>query len=58
MYKLRDLLNWSVQTEINGKWVPKKPISYRTFWERVKDAWSVFWGNADCFIWPEDEKHD
>ena len=42
-------------TEINGKWVPSRPINYkyRTFFEKIKEAWCVFNGSADCFTWPE-----
>lgn len=41
--------------EINGKWVPARPINwkYRNLKERIQEAWSVFTGKADCFIWPE-----
>ena len=41
--------------EINGKWVPARPINYRfrTLRERIRDAWAVFTGRADAFRWPE-----
>jgi len=41
--------------EINGKWVPARPLNYkyRTLQQRIKEAWYVFIGKADCFTWPE-----
>lgn len=57
MWKLRNLVEHinSNQAEINGKWVPSRPINYtcRTFIEKFKEAWQVFTGKADCFTWPE-----
>jgi hypothetical protein len=40
---------------VNGKWVPARPVNYkyRTLFERIREAWLVFTGKADCFIWPE-----
>ena len=40
---------------INGKWVPARPINrkHRSWWTRLKEAWAVFKGKADCFTWPE-----
>lgn len=40
--------------EINGQWVPARPINhrYRSLCERFKDAWAVFTGKADVFTWP------
>lgn len=42
---------------INGKWVPARPVNwkYRTLKQRIKEAWYVFTGKADAFIWPEDQ---
>ena len=38
---------------IDGKWVPARPINYqfRTFKERIREAWHVFTGKADAFYW-------
>lgn len=43
------------QTYINEKWVPARPVNYqyRTLRECIKEAWLVFIGKADAFIWPE-----
>lgn len=40
---------------INGKWVTARPVNYkyRSFKEKIVDAWSVFIGKADAFKWPE-----
>ena len=57
MWTLKGLLNSvnSVSAEINHKWVPSRPVNWqhRSFWQRVSEAWQVFTGKADCFIWPE-----
>jgi len=59
MWKLKDLYNScnEVQAEINKKWVPSRPINYkhRSFLTKVKEAYMVFVGKTDCFIWPENQ---
>jgi len=52
---LVDYTNNGASACINGKWVPARSINYqvRRFRERLKDAWQVFSGKADSFIWPE-----
>jgi hypothetical protein len=40
----------------SGEWVPAKPIRYWRFWTSLKEAWRVFTGKAEAFIWPEDEQ--
>lgn len=59
MYSL-EYLNSSAITEvaaqINGKWVPCRPVSWGGlygFTLRLKDAWAVLTGKADAFEWPE-----
>lgn len=39
--------------QINGKWVPARPLGYMSFPHRLKCAWMVFTGKADVVIWPE-----
>ena len=39
--------------EINGKWVPARPIQYRTIRQKIKEAWYVFIGKTESFRWPE-----
>jgi hypothetical protein len=56
IWKLEDLINGDVpQVCINGKWVTARPINYRykSVWQRIKEAWAVYTGNAEAFIWPE-----
>lgn len=54
LYTLKDLLDIvsHTQTEINGKWVPARPMSGPFIW-KVKAAWLVLTGKADIIIWPE-----
>ena len=59
MWKLKNLIESvnSTTTEINGKWVPARPINYkyRSFREKTNDAWAVFTGKAEAFTWPENQ---
>lgn len=59
MWTLKELVKSANErhVEINSKWVPARPINwkYRSFFERVKEAWAVFKGKADCFRWPENQ---
>jgi len=54
VYQLEDIES-NCMTEINGKWVPVRPINYkyRTLKEKILEAWNVFIGRADAFMWPE-----
>ena len=42
------------RAEINGKWIPARPENYklRSYRTKLKHAWLVFTGKADCVIWP------
>jgi hypothetical protein len=55
MYKLESLIKDANndQAEINGKWVPARPIRIYGFWHDLKDAWAVFTRKADAVEWPE-----
>lgn len=59
LYTLRYLQNDAneTQAEINGKWVPARPLNYKyeSWSERVSDAWLVLTGKADVFVWPENQ---
>lgn len=57
IYKLEDLLRTvnQVQTCINGKWVPSRPLGLAGFIHHFRCAWLVFIGKADVLIWPEDQ---
>lgn len=57
-YTLEELQNSdTTQSEINGKWVPARPINYqcRSIWERLTEAWAVFRGKLDSVKWPEEQ---
>ena len=57
MYTLRELIDHcnSCSAEINGKWVPARPLNHklRSLRQRWSEAWAVFTGKADVFTWPE-----
>lgn len=57
IWSLKELRGNMPQAEINGEWVPARPLNwkYRTFIERLKEAWAVFSGRCEAFTWPEDE---
>lgn len=44
-----------VQYGHKDKWYPARPENWkhRTFWQKCKEAWAVFSGRAEAFIWPE-----
>ncbi|QIG74865.1 hypothetical protein EVC12_230 [Rhizobium phage RHph_I42] len=43
--------NWPHTYAADGKWAPARPISCRTFIERVVIAWRVFRGQYDALDW-------
>ncbi|ASV44429.1 hypothetical protein PBI_SCTP2_414 [Salicola phage SCTP-2] len=51
-WKLRNLIKScnSDQTEINGQWVPARPMRVKRF--NIKGAWDVLRGKADAVYWP------
>ena len=54
---IKDLTDNCPQTHIKGHgWFPARPMNYRyrKICERFKEAWMVFCGKADPFVWPED----
>lgn len=53
LYTLHDLMMYasSVQTQINGQYVPARPIG-RSQWGRLSAAYKVLTGRADAFTWP------
>ena len=55
MWELKFLMEWCEQNhaEINGKWVPARPVQFYNFFVRLYYAWNVLVGKADSFIWPE-----
>lgn len=58
LWKLKELhayCHFGIQTEVNGKWVPARPLGYYSLWSRLAKAWTVFVGKADAVVWPEDD---
>ena len=57
MWTLKGLIAHASSTQvlINGKWVSARPLNwkYRSFRQRLKEAWSVFVGKAEAFTWPQ-----
>lgn len=54
---IKDLGRDRPKIEITGHgWYPARPINYmcRPLKERIWEAWMVFTGKADPFVWPED----
>lgn len=55
---IKDLGRDCPQTHIEKHgWFPARPLNWecRSFSQKIKEAWLVFTGKADPFIWPEDE---
>jgi|GEM_PF-1557053 len=54
LWTLRDLFVFSGRNsaEINGKYVPARPMGWDSIPSRVKIAWKVFTGKADAVTWP------
>jgi len=56
-WSLKSLQSWNkVQAEINGKWVPARPLrlsGWEGFRLRFKDAMLVLRDKAEAFTWPE-----
>lgn len=60
MWTLSNLIKHSNQTRTFIKGigqVPARPINYkfRPIQQKIKEAWAVFTGKADCFTWDGDQ---
>lgn len=44
--------NYGCKAEIDGKWVPARPLGLDTLRSRLRAAWWAFTGKADVVIWP------
>ena len=55
MYTIKEIVQTAQENhaEIDGEWIPARPINYkyRSFKEKLSDAWSVFTGKADAVKW-------
>lgn len=54
IYNLAALMNANQdQANINGKWVPARPVGFFSIGNRLRCAWLVFTGKCDLVRWPE-----
>lgn len=51
MWTIERLVSHRTQCEIDGVWIPSRPLIEPFLW-RLRDAWAVLVGRADAFIWP------
>lgn len=59
MHRLSDLISEydTTQSVINRHgeevWIPARPLNedYRSFWQRLQEAYKVFAGNASAITW-------
>jgi len=42
----------SITKEIDGDWVPVRPLGYNSIFNRVTCAWLAFSGKCDLVKWP------
>lgn len=52
-YTARQIKNWDVDTERNGKCVPARPLNhkYESWKSRIKNAFLVLIGKYDALDW-------
>lgn len=55
-YTAKEIKNWDSNTEINGDWVPARPVTIYSLRERIKLAYLVFIGEYDALDWEEDSE--
>ncbi len=57
MWTLHELQDNNIQTLINGKWVPARPLNFTKqfcpIWKRIVYAYYVIIGKHETFEWPE-----
>lgn len=54
LFSLDDLIFLANTTavEIDGEWVPARPVGYNSLRLRLATAWGVFTGKYDAVKWP------
>ncbi len=56
LWKLEDLIKTSIsnrtQVEVNGRWIPARPLGLDSIVNRFKVAREVFIGKCDAVRWP------
>ena len=57
IWALKELQHDKNMTEIDGEWVPARPLNYRLSWcplfKRIWYAWQVVVGKHETFEWPK-----
>lgn len=48
---VEQIQNCDIKVEIDGKWVPSRPLSIGGFFTRLKLAFQVFTGKYDALKW-------
>jgi hypothetical protein len=41
------------KADIDGQWVPARPVGFWSIGHRIRCAWLVFTGKADALKWPK-----
>ena len=50
---VKDAYFGTTLVNINGKWVPARPLGLYSLKNRLRLTWMVFVGKADALKWPE-----
>lgn len=45
----------ALTVEVDGKWIPCRPMSGGGIRNRIKATWLVWTGKADAVIWPSNQ---
>mgnify|MGYP005993533111 CR=1 FL=1 len=54
IYKANDLRHWNVEHEIDGRWLPARPLDHSLFPRlRIVEAWRVLIGRYDALDWED-----
>lgn len=55
IFTLKELIRTTQcsSVERNGKWVPARPVGYRSVKHKLKCLYMVLTNKADLIVWPE-----
>lgn len=51
IYTPTQLRRWDCGANINGRWIPARPLRCDSIWYRLKIAYLVFTGKYDALDW-------
>lgn len=51
IYTPTQLKKWDSDANINGQWIPARPMRCDSFWFRLKISYLVFIGKYDALDW-------